>query len=95
MNKTLLQRLVDLYAGDELPEELERDLEELAADDADLRQDMDRLRGVVALLRAHPPARYTEETEQRILLKLAMAGASIEAADATPSHWQYPLPINV
>ena len=89
----LYKKLVDLYAGRELPSELEDEMELAAFSDPELSHDMGTLRKTVDLLRADEPARYTEESYQRILMKLYARGASIETSAPTPPHLQYQLPI--
>ncbi len=88
----ILKKLVDLYAERELPAELEDPLEMAASGDADLRRDMATLRRTVDAVRRERTA-YTEETHQRILMKLYAHGAPVESAAPEPAHFQYALPI--
>ena len=92
-NTDFHRRLVDLYAGRELPTELEADLEMAALKNADLKVDMMSLRGTVDLLHADDEATFTEESYQRILTKLMTRGASITPMSPEPAHLQYQLPI--
>lgn len=87
------RKLVDLYAGRELPTELEADMEAAALRDADLAIDMMSLRGTVDLMRADDEAKFTEESYQRILTKLMTRGATVAPLSPEPTHLQYQLPI--
>lgn len=88
----MLRKLVDLYAERELPAELEDPLEMAASGDSDLRRDMATLRRTVDAARRERTD-YTEETHQRILMKLYAQGAPIVTSAPEPAHFQYPLPI--
>jgi hypothetical protein len=86
------RKLVDLYAGRELPAELEQHLEVAAGSDADLAQDMFSLRATVESLEAMEPVEYTEESYQRILMRIYARGVDLQKSEV-PSHLQYRLPI--
>jgi hypothetical protein len=89
----LYKKLVDLYAGQDLPSELEDQLEFAAFGDADLSHDMTTLRKTVDMLRSDRGVEFTEESFQRILMKLYTNGANIETKAPTPTHFQYHLPM--
>lgn len=93
MSKDIYSKLVDLYAGDELNEELKAELEARAQDDSEISQDMHSLRGTLLLLQQSGKAGLTEESSQRILMKMRTQGAQIEQNSPDPSHLQYHLPI--
>jgi hypothetical protein len=93
MNNELYRKLVDLYAGGELPEELEQDLRGKALTDSELAVDMRSLSDTVEALRSTPDPEFTEESYQRILMRLYARGADISPTGPTPSHLQYYLPI--
>ena len=93
MNSDLYQKLVDLYAGRELPAELEDQMELAAFNDAALSHDMSTLRKTVEMLRDQSGAEFTEESYQRILMKLYARGVEIQTAVPEPAHLQYQLPI--
>jgi hypothetical protein len=93
MDKEYHRKLVDLYAGRELPSELEADMEAAALSDSDLAVEMVSLRSTVDLLRAADDAPFTEESYQRIRNKLLVRGAYFEARSPEPAHLQYQLPI--
>ena len=93
MDNEYHRRLVDLYAGRELPTELEADMERAALRDPDLAVDMMSLRGTVDLARADDEASFTEESYQRILTKLFARGAGVASRSPEPAHLQYQLPI--
>jgi hypothetical protein len=89
----LYYKLVDLYAGRELPAELELEMESAAAADADLGHDMKSLRETVDAVRSIPSPGFTEESYQRILMKVYARGVEMQPQTPTPAHLQYSLPI--
>lgn len=93
MSEEFYQKLVDLYAGCELPDDLEAALEKAAESDPQLLLEMRSLRELVQLLRSSPQPEFTEETNQRILMKLMARGVQVQSEDHSPSHMQYRLPI--
>jgi anti-sigma factor RsiW len=93
MNNDLYRKLVDLYAGDELPEELKDELESAALTDQALAADMQTLRGLVRNLQESPKPELTEEASQRILMRIRARGVEIDTRSPEPSHLQYALPI--
>lgn len=93
MNSDTYKKLVDLYAGGELPQELAEDLEAAAFQDKSLAQDMLTLERTVSALHQDQGPEFTEESYHRILMKLYSAGAPIETKSPPPVHLQYPLPI--
>ena len=88
------KKLVDLYAGGELTEELVEDMELAAMREPELAQDMFTLKKTVEALRSVPAIQMTEESDYRILLKLQIQGAEVQRRSPDRSHWQYHLPIN-
>jgi hypothetical protein len=93
LNTDLLNKLVDLYAGRELSSELDEHLEAAAAGDELLKANMQSLRGTVDALQSDPGPEFTEESYQRILMKLYARGAAIQPKAPAPLHLQYHLPI--
>ena len=93
MNNDLLNKLVDLYAGRELSSELEQQMEEAAAEDQNIRFEMTTLRETVDTLHSDSGPEFTEESYQRILMKLYARGAAIQPKAQAPAHLQYQLPI--
>jgi hypothetical protein len=89
----LYNKLVDLYAGRELTEELEEELESAAFRDSDLSYEMSTMRKTVDLLQGAPGPEFTEESYQRILMKLYAKGVDLQHKTPTPAHLQYSLPI--
>lgn len=87
-------KLVDLYAGGELTEELNTEMESAAKTNAVLEKDMRTLSKTVELLRAHTCEPLTEESDYRILLRMQIQGLDIRRKSPDQSHWQYHLPIN-
>lgn len=93
MNSDFYRKLVDLYAARELTEELDEMMDAQAYTDLELAGDMHSLRDTLDLLRAEPEPDYTEETHQRILMKLYARGAQPQTSAPEPAHLQYHLPI--
>ena len=92
-NRDIYNQLVDLYAGRELPTELEEELEAASKSDSSLRQQMLSLRKTVDALQDQPAPEFTEESYQRILLKIYSRGVDIQKRSPDPIHLQYQLPI--
>lgn len=93
MNNELLKKLVDLYAERQLPSDVEVDMESAAAGDPLMMADMVSLRETVDMLHSDPGPMYTDESYQRILMKLYARGAAIQPKTPAPSYLQYHLPI--
>lgn len=93
MKNEFYLKLVDLYAGHELPLALEEEMEQAAVSDADLSFEMRSLRETVDSLKDAVAPEYTEETHQRILMKMFARGANVETHAPEPAHFQYQLPI--
>lgn len=93
MSKEIYKKLVDLYAGDELTEELKDELEARAMNDPELSHDMLTMRNTVQKLQEKDGVCLTEEASQRILMKLRTKGVQIEQNSPDPVHLQYHLPI--
>lgn len=93
MNNELYKKLVDLYAGRELPSELEDQMEWASFGDAELSHDMSTLRRTVDALQADPAPEFTEESYQRVLMRLYSRGIEVETKTQTPAHLQYHLPM--
>ena len=87
------RKLVDLYAGRELTEELELEMEGAAALDPELAYEMASLRQTVDALKAEPVPEFTEESYQRILMKMYAKGVELQQRSPDPVHLQYHLPI--
>ncbi len=90
----LYQKLVDLYTGDELPEELTEELETAAFTNPEIANEMRTLRATYRELKALPVPRFGEESFHRILLKLYAGGADLEMLSPTPAFMQYQLPMS-
>ena len=88
------KKLVDLYAGGELTEELAAEMEVAAMKDPVLSHDMFTLSKTVETLQNLPSLEMTEESDYRILLKMQIQGAEVKRKSPERSHWQYHLPIN-
>ncbi len=88
----LYRKLVDLYAGDELTEELTTELETAALADPELKADMLTMRATVEALRAEPQPEFTEESYQRVLMRLYAKGVSAQRSP-DPTYLQMHLPI--
>lgn len=92
MNDTY-RKLVDLYAGNELPEDLTQEMEMAAETDPDLKQDMTSLRQTVETLQSDE-IDFTEESYQRVLMKLYARGGHLQTQSPDPRHLQYQLPMS-
>jgi anti-sigma factor RsiW len=68
------KKLVDLYAGHELTDELNAELESASLADPELAADMASLRLTVDALQSTPEPEFTEESYQRILMKVYARG---------------------
>ncbi|MCC7433737.1 MAG: hypothetical protein IT363_03570 [Methanoregulaceae archaeon] len=86
------RKLVDLYAGQELTEELEAELESVALTDPELKTDMLTMRATVEALRSEPAPEFTEESYQRVLMRLYAKGVEAQRSP-DPTHLQLYLPI--
>ncbi len=93
MNSELYKKLVDLYAGRELPAELEDQMELAAFNDPQLSHDMSSMRKTVDMLHLEPSPEFTEESYQRILMKLYARGVEVQTSAPEPMHLQYHLPM--
>jgi hypothetical protein len=89
----LYKKLVDLYAGRELTDELEREMEDAAQGNPELSYEMTSMRRTVDALRSEPAPEFTEESYQRILLKMYTKGIELQQRSPDPVHLQYHLPI--
>jgi anti-sigma factor RsiW len=93
MNKEMYKKLVDLYVDNQLPKELKEEVEASAFMDSELSHEISSLEKTVAALRDMPSAEFSEESYQRILMKIYARGGSIQPQANTPTHLQYHLPI--
>jgi hypothetical protein len=93
MNSEFYKKLVDLYAGRELPAELEDQMEMAAFNDPGLSHDMATLRKTVDMVHAEPAPEFTEESYQRILMKMYARGVEVQTSAPEPAHLQYQLPM--
>jgi len=90
----LYSKLVDLYAADELSEELTDELHTAALTNPELSHDMLSLKTTVQALRSSPEEpEFTEESFQRILMKLYTQGVELKIASPEPTYIQYRLPM--
>jgi anti-sigma factor RsiW len=93
MKSDLYDKLVDLYAGGELPAELEDQMELAASSDPALARDMSSLRSIVDSLRNSEDPEFTEESYQRVLMKVYARGVDMQPQAPAPAHFQYHLPL--
>jgi hypothetical protein len=93
MNEDIYRKLVDLYAGEELTEELNAEMDARAMTDPELGHDVYTLKRTLELLHQGDDVRLTEESSQRILAKMRTRGAVVEQNSPDPAHLQYHLPI--
>lgn len=95
MTNEFYRKLVDLYAGRELPAELEDQMDLAAFTDPELSHDMASLRRTVDLIHGDRGPEFTEESYQRILMKLYARGVEIQTRVPESTHLQLQLPIQV
>ncbi len=93
MDTDFYKKLTDLYAGGELTEELTNEMEAAAITDRELAADMMSLRSTVQTLQSIEAPTMTEESFQRILVKMNQLGADVTPRSPEPPHWQYRLPM--
>ena len=93
MTSDFYHKLVDLYAAGELTDELTEAMDLQAFHDEALGRDMHSLRETVDLLRSQPQPEFTEESYQRVLMKIYARGGDIQTQAPDPAHMQYHLPI--
>jgi anti-sigma factor RsiW len=89
----IYSKLIDLYAGRELPADAESMMNAAAATNHSLGEQMMTLRATVDALQAVPSPEFTEESCQRILLKMYARGVELQKQSPDPYHLQYQLPI--
>lgn len=89
----IYNKLVDLYAGEELPSEMVTELETVAKSDLELKREMKTLRNTVEALQQDKIS-YTEETHQRILMKIYARGGHLQPQAPEPLHFQFQLPMS-
>jgi hypothetical protein len=87
------KKLVDLYAENQLSEELRDELESEAFHDPELSYEMTTLKRTVDLIHNMPDPGFSEESYQRILMKLYARGVELQPKAPAPAHLQYNLPI--
>lgn len=92
--KETYEKLVDLYAGEDLPQELMDELEAAAKLDPALSQEMASLKGTVQALKNAPAPEFTQETFHRILMRMYTKGAIAEPLSPEPTHLQLRLPLS-
>jgi hypothetical protein len=94
MSTEIYKRLVDMYAGGELPEDLAEEMEVAAYKDRELAHEMYTLKATVEQIKKdQEDPEFTEESYHRILMKLYASGVEVETTSPTPMHLQYQLPI--
>ena len=93
MSNDIYEKLVDLYAGRELTSELDQELHQAAETDLNLRREMQAMRTTVDTLRNDNSVSFTEESYQRILMKVYARGTEMQTRSQTPAHMQYQLPM--
>lgn len=91
---TIYNKLVDMYAGQELAEELNNDLLVAAESDAALKADMTSLRATVTRLQSDDDGAYTDETHARILMKIYARAGELQQGAPEPIYLQYQLPMS-
>lgn len=93
MDEQTKQLIVDLYAGEELPEHLELLAAAEMKADPEMRNDASSLRHLVRELKALEAPEFDEEARQRILIRMAMRGADVEPQREAAGLLQFRLAI--
>jgi hypothetical protein len=91
----LYNRLVDLYADDELPQELKDELESEAYRNPQIASDMQTLKTTLTHLRALPSEEFTPMSFDKILNKLYAGGMKdppVQVPDSNTIYLQFNLP---
>ncbi|MEI7577879.1 MAG: hypothetical protein WCK51_13375 [Armatimonadota bacterium] len=91
---TIYNKLVDMYAGQELAEDLNAELESAAENDPALKADMTSLRATVTRLQNEDNGAYTDETHARILMKIYARAGEMQQGAPEPIYLQYQLPMS-
>jgi hypothetical protein len=92
--KEFYRKLVDLYAGGELPAELNDQMELASYRDEDLRHDMDTLRNTIDMVKSDGGPEFTEDTYYRVLNQIYAKAGSVPVQQES-SSLQYQLPISI
>lgn len=90
----IYDKLVDMYAGQELAEDLNAELEAVAATNPTLKSDMTSLRSTVTRLQSDDDGAYTDETHARILMKIYARAGEMQQGAPEPIYLQYQLPMS-
>lgn len=93
MSNDIYSKLVDLYAGRELSGELDNEMQTAARNDAELAYEMHSLRSAVDILKNDNSATFTEESYQRVLMRVYAKGGELQTRTQPPAHLQYQLPM--
>ncbi len=93
--KEFYKKLVDLYAGSELPVELSDQMEIAASQDPELSWEMASLKQTVEMIHDDSGPEYSEETYQRILNQIYLKAGAAKPAQFEASPLQYRLPISI
>lgn len=89
----LYRKLVDLYADDQLTEEMVAELNAAALNDESLKVEMSTLKQTVDLLKSDTGPEFEESDFLRIIFRMQTAGADIQFAEPELHPGQYQLPM--
>ncbi|MBA4292836.1 hypothetical protein C0431_07665 [bacterium] len=89
----LYRKLVDLYADDQLTEEMVAELTAAAKDDDILKSEMSTLKQTVDLLKTDSGPEFNESDYLRIIFRMQTAGADISFEERESHPGQYQLPM--
>ncbi|MCE9560121.1 MAG: hypothetical protein K8R88_14380 [Armatimonadetes bacterium] len=93
MKNEFYKKLIDMYAGDELSSELKDELETAALSDSELSHEMFSLKTTVEALRSSPEPEFTDDTFQRILMRMYRQGVDVKTHMPESPHMQLRLPL--
>ena len=91
--QTFLKKLIEVYVGGDLGDETGGSLRQMVMGDPILEKDLLEMEMTYEQLKGIPAPEFTEESYQRILMKVYTRGGEMQVQTPTPSHLQYHLPL--
>jgi len=73
--------------------DLDDEMQSAAQNDAELAYEMNSLRSAVDILKNDNSVAFTEESYQRVLMKVYAKGGELQTRTQPPAHLQYQLPM--
>lgn len=94
MTNEFYKKLIEVYVGGDLGTSVSKDLKQVVDGNEDLKQDLVEMQAAYNALRDLPTPEFTEESYQRILMKVYTRGGELQTRTPVPSHLQYHLPLH-